>query len=72
MVFLEHRPRVYYFLTTAVEATALFVQQQVNGAIIIDHVTLPHGKKMAATPDDCERTATVALSTAASTGFISG
>ena len=59
MVFLEHRPRVYYSLTTAVEATALFVQQQVKGAIIVDHVTPPHGKKMAATPDDCERTATV-------------
>ena len=28
--------------------------------------------KMAARPDDCERTATVALPTAASTGFISG
>ena len=69
MVFLEHRPRVYFSLTTAVEATALFVQQHVKGAII---VTPPHGKKMAAIPDDCERTATVALPTAASTGFISG
>ena len=28
--------------------------------------------KMAAIPDDCERTATVALPTAASPGFISG
>ena len=28
--------------------------------------------KMAAIPDDCERTATVALPTAASSGFISG
>ena len=72
MVFLEHRPRVYYSLTTAVEATALFVQQQVKGAIIVDHVTPPHGEKMAAIPDDCERTATVALPTAASSGFISG
>ena len=72
MVFLEHRPRVYYSLTTAVEATALFVQQKVKGAIIVDHVTPPHGKKMAATPDDCERTATVALPTASSPGFISG
>ena len=71
MVFLEHRPCVYYSLTTAVEATALFVQQYVKGAIIVDHVTPPHGK-MAATPDDCERTATVALPTAASPGFISG
>ena len=71
MVFLEHRPRVYYSLTTAVEATALFVQQQVKGAIIVDHVTPPHGKKMAAIPDDCERTATVALPTAASPGLVS-
>ena len=65
MVFLEHRPRVYFSLTTAVEVTALFVQH-VNGAIIVYHVTPPHGKKMAAIPDDCERTATVLLPTAAS------
>ena len=71
MVFLEHRPRVYYSLTTAVEATARFVQQQhVKGAIIVDHVTPPHGKKMAAIPDDCERTAAVALPTAASPGLV--
>ena len=42
MVFLEHRPRVYYniilsyYNNTAIEATALFVQQQVKGAIIAD------------------------------------
>ena len=70
MVFLEHRPRVYFSLTTAVEATALFVQQHVNGTIIVYHVTPPHGKKMAAIPDDCERTATVALPTAASPGLV--
>ena len=58
MVFLENRPRVYYSLTTAVEAMALFVQQYVKGAIIVDHVTPPHGKKrllyrmIAAVPDD--------------------
>ena len=46
MVFLEHRPRVYFSLiTTAVEATALFIQQHVKGAIIVYHVTPPHGKK---------------------------
>ena len=45
MVFLEHRPRVYYSVTTAIEATALFVQQHVKGAIIVDHVTPPHGIK---------------------------
>ena len=49
MVFLEHRPRVYYayniilsyYNNTAIEATALFVQQQVKAAIIADlyHVT---------------------------------
>ena len=115
MVFLEHRPHVYYSLTTAVEATAQFVQQHVKGAIIVHHVTPPHGtyrqtnirtrtttlpryatptrgkkgqtdrqtKKQtdvhdhytslyAARHDDCERTATVALPTAASGGFISG
>ena len=62
MVFLEHRPRVYFSLTTAVEATALFVQQHVNGAIMAN--------KMAAIPDDCERTATVALPTTASPGLV--
>ena len=76
MVFLEHRPRVYYniiilsyYNNTAIEATALFVQQQVKGAIIADL-----GAKMAAISllDDCERTATVALPTAATSGFISG
>ena len=46
MVFLEHRSRVYYSLTTAVEVTALlFVQQHVKGALIVDHATPPHGKK---------------------------
>ena len=71
MVFLEHRPRVYYSLTTAVEATARFVQQHVKGAIIADlyHVTRLMAK-MAAIPDDCERTATVALPTAASPGLV--
>ena len=31
--------RLLYSLTTAIEATALFVQQHVKGAIIIYHVT---------------------------------
>ena len=50
MVFLEHRPCVYYSLTvtTAVQATALlFVQRQVKGAIIVDHVTPPLDKMAA-------------------------
>ena len=34
-----------YSLTTAVEATALlFVQQHVKSAIVVDHVTPPHGQ----------------------------
>ena len=37
----------------------LFVQQHVKGAIIVDHVTPPHGKIGRSKPDDCERTATV-------------
>ena len=53
-----------YSLTTAVEATALFCTiTDVKGAIIVYHVT---------PLDDCERTATAALPTAASPGFISG
>ena len=32
-------------VTTAIEATALFVQQHVKGAIIVHHVTTPHGIK---------------------------
>ena len=73
MVFLEHRPRVaYYSLTTVAEATVLlFVRQHAKGAIIVDHVTPPRGKKMATLPD-CERSATVVLPTAANAGFISG
>ena len=85
MVFLEHRPRVYYSLTTAIEATALFVQQHNykgrNSCTAIGKGrnycrSIPRDpasrEKMAAIPDDCERTATVALPTAASPGFISG
>ena len=43
-----------------------------KGAIIVDHVTPPHGKNGRSISDDCERTATVALPTAASGGSISG
>ena len=65
MVFLEHRPRVYYSLTTAAEAKALlFVQHHVKGAIIVHHVTRLMAKNGRSIPDDCERTATVALPTA--------
>ena len=73
MVFLEQTSRGTYYSLTTVEATALlFVQQHVKGAIIVDHVTPPHGKNGRSIPDDCERTATGALPTAASAGFISG
>ena len=52
MVFLEHRPPVA-LTTLLVEATALlFVQQHVKGAIIVDHVTPPHGKNDRSMPDD--------------------
>ena len=66
-----HRPRVYYFLTTAVEATALFVQQHVKGAMIVKPRDPASWQKMATTPDDCERTTAVALPTVASAGLIS-
>ena len=74
MVFLEHRPRVYNALTTVVEATALFVRTcTAKGAMFGKHVTAPHGKENGRSiPDDSERSATVALPTAASAGFISG
>ena len=44
MAFLEHRPRVYYSLTAVAEATALLFVQHVKSAIIVDHVTTPHGQ----------------------------
>ena len=56
---------------TAIETTALFVQQHVKGAIIVNHVTPPHGGKWLLYRM-IVRTATVALPTAASPGFISG
>ena len=74
MVFLEHRPRVYYSVITAVEATARFVQHAIGkGRNYCRSIPRdpPHGKN-GCYPDDCERTATVALPTAASPGFISG
>ena len=61
-----------YSLTALAEATALlFVHQHVKSAIVVDHVTPPHGQiwplhRMIV------RTATVALPTAASGGSISG
>ena len=74
MVFLEHRPRVYYSLT--------MYSSRSHGTVVC--TTTCKGRnyckprdpaswgKMAAIPDDCERTATVALPTATSPGFISG
>ena len=70
---LEHRPRVYYSLTALAEATALlFVQQHVKSAIVVDHVTPPHGQIWPLHRMIVRETATVALPTAASPGFISG
>ena len=69
--------------TTAIEATALctttckgrnyctVIGKGRNYCRSIPRDTASWGK-MAAIPDDCERTATVALPTAASSGFISG
>ena len=74
MVFLEHRPRVYYSVT--------IYSNRSHGTVVC--TTTCKGRnycrprdpaswhKMAAMPDDCERTATVALPTAASRGSISG
>ena len=74
MVFLEHRLRVYYVYS-------LYYSSRSHGTVC---TTTCKGRnycrprdptswqKMAAMPDDCERTATVALQTAASAGFISG
>ena len=72
MVFLEHRPHVYNALTTVVEATALlFVHVQQRAQYYCKHVTPPHGKENGRSiPDDCERTATVALPTAASPALV--
>ena len=82
MVFLEHRPRVYYSLTIILYSNrnhALFACKGRNYCTAIGkgrNYCIPRDPaswgKMAAMPDDCERTATVALPTAASTGFISG
>ena len=70
MVFLEHRPRVYYSLTTAVEATVCTTT--CKGRNYCRPRDPASWQKMAAMPDYCERTATVVLPTAASAGFISG
>ena len=85
MVFLEHRPRVFYSLiyysnrshgtvcTTTCKGrnycTAIGKWRNYCRSIPRDHASWG---KMAAIPDDCERTATVALPTAAGSGFISG
>ena len=85
MVFLEHKPRVFYSLiyysnrshgtvcTTTCKGrnycTAIGKGRNYCRSIPRDPASWG---KMAAIPDDCERTATVALPTAASPGFISG
>ena len=85
MVFLEHRPRVYYSLTIysnrshgTVYTTTCKGHNYCTAIGKGRNYCIPRDPaswgKMAAMPDDCERTATesVALPTAASTGFISG
>ena len=69
MVFLEHRPRVYYSLTISRSHGTAVCTTTCKGRKSRDPASW---QKMAAMPDDCERTATVALPTAASPGFISG
>ena len=75
MVFLEHRPRVYYSLiyyaysSRSHGTVCTTTGKGRNYCRPRDPASWPN---MAATPDDCERTATVALPTAASPGFISG
>ena len=83
MVFLEHRPRVYYSLTIysnrshgTVCTTTCKGRNYCTAIGKGRNYCIPRDPaswgKMAAMPDDCERTVTVALPTAASTGFISG
>ena len=75
MVFLEHRPCVTLYYS-------LYYSSRSHGTVVCtttgkgrnycrprDPTSWPN---MAATPDDCDRTATVALPTAASGGSISG
>ena len=66
MVLLEHRPRVYY---SSSRNHSIVCTTNCNYCTPRDPASF---KKMAAMPDVCERTATVALPTAASTVFISG
>ena len=72
MVFLEHGPRVALtYHSSRSHGTAVC-----RATCKVRNYYRPRDpgswQKMAATPDDCERTATVALPTAASPGFISG
>ena len=82
MVFLEHRPRVYYSLYYSNRSHGTVCTTTCKGRNYCRAIgkgrnyCIPRDPtswgKMAAIPDDCERTATVALPTAASSGFISG
>ena len=66
MVFLEHRPRVYYSLTTVNRSHGTVCTTTCKGRNYCIPRDPASWGKMAAIPDDCERTATVALPTAAS------
>ena len=72
MVFLEDRPRVYYSLTINRSHGAGVCTTTCKGRNYCIPRDPASWLKMAAIPDDCERTATVALPTTASPGFISG
>ena len=72
MVFLEHRPRIYYSLTTVNRSHGTVCTTTCKGPNYCIPRDPASWGKMAAIPDDCERTATAALPTAASPGFISG
>ena len=74
MVFLEHRPRVYYSVSSYYSSRShdTVCTTACKGCNYCTPRDPAPWHKVAAMPDDCERTATVALPTAASGGFISG
>ena len=69
MVFLELSFLLFYYSNRSHGTVCTTTCKGRNYCIPRDPASW---EKMAAIPDDCERTATVALPTAASSGFISG
>ena len=72
MAFLEHRPRVYSLTIYCNRSHGTVCTTTCKGRNYCKPRDLASWPNMAATLDDCERTATVALPKAASPGFISG